>query len=154
MTKILKEFNLDFSDLPQTSVIRNFTIVGDDNAEFILEITRGDGKYYNFTQRTWQSTKTFLETKIKGKNYIGQIKFSANTSSGDQYDISFWAKVGTEHADYDEVRFPDNSVDINSSVGSNSLSSSITPSLSLSLRYGSAFNPFGLSPSPSKSTSA
>lgn len=121
MTKILKEFNLDFSDLPQTSVIRNFTIVGDDNAEFILEITRGDGKYYNFTQRTWQSTKTFLETKIKGKNYIGQIKFSANTSSGDQYDISFWAKVGTEHADYDEVRFPDNSVDINSSVGSNSL---------------------------------
>ena len=42
-------------------------------------------------------------------------------ASEDQYDISLFAEPGTQHAEYSEVRFGDGTVDINSSIGSNSL---------------------------------
>ena len=121
MTKILKTFNLDFSDLPAASTNRVFTITGDEGAKFMLEITRtSDSNYYNFQSGSFQATKTSLEEEIKGKKYINSITFPTITSTT-QYDINFWAKVGTEHANYDEVRFADNTLDINSTVGSNSL---------------------------------
>lgn len=44
------------------------------------------------------------------------------TFTGDnQYDVSLIAKPGTVHAEYIEKRFGDNSIDLNSSTGSNSL---------------------------------
>jgi hypothetical protein len=42
-------------------------------------------------------------------------------SGDDQYDIYLQAKPGTEHAPYNEVRFADGTIDLNSSTGSNSL---------------------------------
>jgi hypothetical protein len=39
----------------------------------------------------------------------------------DQYDVFLYAKPGTKHALYNEVRFADGSLDLNSSSGSNSL---------------------------------
>ena len=42
-------------------------------------------------------------------------------SGDDQYDIYLHAKPGTEHAPYNEVRFADGTIDLNSSTGSNSL---------------------------------
>ena len=42
-------------------------------------------------------------------------------SGDDQYDSYLHAKPGTRHADYIEARFGDDTVDINSSTGSNSL---------------------------------
>jgi len=41
-------------------------------------------------------------------------------SSADQYDVYLFAEQGTKYADYREVRFADGSLDINSSIGSNS----------------------------------
>jgi len=120
MAKILTKFDLDFSDLPSTSSDRKFVIYGSEEAEFILEIINEAGHYYNFTTNTFQAAKVSLEEKITLAKYIGNITFPAITSAT-QYNINFWAKVGTEHADYVEVRFTDNSVDINSSTGSNSL---------------------------------
>ena len=42
-------------------------------------------------------------------------------TGSDQYDILLFAESGTKHADYNEVRFADGSIDINSSTGSDSL---------------------------------
>jgi len=42
-------------------------------------------------------------------------------TGSDQYDVFLFAEPGTTHEKYNEVRFNDNSLDINSSTGSNSL---------------------------------
>ena len=42
-------------------------------------------------------------------------------TGSDQYDVFLFAENGTKHANYNEVRFDDNSIDINSSTGSDSL---------------------------------
>jgi len=42
-------------------------------------------------------------------------------TGSDQYDVFLFAENGTKHDDYNEVRFSDGSIDINSSTGSNSL---------------------------------
>ena len=42
-------------------------------------------------------------------------------TGSDQYDVFVFAENGTKHANYNEVRFDDNSIDINSSTGSDSL---------------------------------
>jgi len=42
-------------------------------------------------------------------------------TGSDQYDVFLFAENGTKHANYNEVRFDDDSIDINSSTGSDSL---------------------------------
>ena len=118
--KLIKSFNLDFSDLGSAVETRRFVITGDANAEFILEIKNEDNYYYNFTTKTFSSTKSKLEGVILGGGYRGDIKFPAITDD-DQYDISLSAKPGSVHAKYVAVRFADGTLDINSSIGSNSL---------------------------------
>ena len=66
MTKILKSFDLDFSDLPATATSRRVVITGDNEAEFYLEITNAAGNYYNFTTGSYQAAKTSLDAKIVG----------------------------------------------------------------------------------------
>jgi len=120
MDKIIKEFIIDLSDLPFRTTKRTFTIVGDINSEFILEIKNEDSYYYNFTTNSFQVAKTRLEDVLVNKSYSGTITFPAITDD-DQYDIYLYAKPGTKHADYVEARFPDGSLNINGSTGSNSL---------------------------------
>jgi hypothetical protein len=120
MDKIIKEFIIDLSDLPFRTTKRTFTIVGDINSEFILEIKNEDSYYYNFTTNSFQVAKTRLEDVLVNKSYSGTITFPAITDD-DQYDIYLYAKPGTKHADYVEARFPDGSLNINASTGSNSL---------------------------------
>ncbi len=120
--KVIRSFDLDLSDLPATSERRVFTISGDKGAEFKLEIKDKDtGKYYNFVTNLFQTTASSLEEMISRNSYKGSITFPAVTGGDDQYDISLYAKPGTKHAAYNEVRFGDGSLDINSSTGSNSL---------------------------------
>jgi len=190
--KAIKNFNLDFSDLPAAGETRTFNILGDKDAEFILEVKdNATGNYYNFNTNTFQSGVTNLEDVLTTQNYEGTIKFpsltSKDTVNGDfsggataitmdtavastmavgdrvtgndalnnavitvasidstnvfslssstaiddgttlgftgnaQYDIFLYAKPGTRHANYREARFGDNTIDLNSSIGSNSL---------------------------------
>ena len=112
MSRVLKSFNLDYSDLPASGEIRTFTITGDIDAEFMLEIINEDNSYYNFQTNAFQTTKTSLEVTLDSPVYSRNISFPSITDN-DQYDIKFWAKVGTQHADNIEVRFADNSIDIN-----------------------------------------
>jgi len=119
--EIIKSFNLDLSDLRAASKTRNFTVVGTNNAVFSLEIKNEDNYYYNFTTNAFQATKSRLNNvAIDSGIYKGYITFPTITDD-DQYDIYLFAEPGTEHADYNEVRFADGSIDINSSTGSNSL---------------------------------
>ena len=119
MDKIIKNFNLDLSDLPAASERRSFTISGDDKAEFKLEIKNEDDYYYNFVTQAFQAGKASLEKSINGVDYIGSILFPTVTDN-DHYDIYLYTKPGTKHANYIEERFGDGSLDINGSKGSNS----------------------------------
>ena len=122
MNKVIKNFSIDFSDLPPTSETRSFIIRGDIDAEFKLEIKDKDtGKYYNFVTNVFQTDTASLEKKLTSSEYKGFVTFPAVTGTDDQYDIYVWAKLGTEHVEYKEVRFADNTIDLNGSVGSNSL---------------------------------
>ena len=119
-SKVIKSFDLDLSDLPASVETRNFTIVGDKDAEFILEIKNEDSYYYNFTTNAFQVAQSRLEETILTSSYNGSIRFPA-ISDDDQYDIYLYAKPGTTHTPYVEARFGDETLDINNSVGSNSL---------------------------------
>ena len=118
----ITDFKLDLSDLPATSERRSFTISGDKGAEFKLEIKDNTTDYYyNFVTNVFQANAASLENKISTGPYRGTVTFPAVTGSDDQYDIYLYAKPGTGHTTYDEVRFGDGSIDINNSKGSNSL---------------------------------
>ena len=122
MAYVIRDFVLDFSDLPATSEVRSFAVLADSGAEFILEIKDNTtGYYYNFITNVFQVNQASLQEIVTGDGYIGNITFPAVTGSDDQYDISLYAIPGTKHSEYKEVRFGDGSLDINNSKGSNSL---------------------------------
>ena len=118
--KNISGFVLDTSDIKEAGETRSFVIAGDNGAEFTLEIKNEDGYYYNFVTNTFQAAQAKLDETIIGGNYIAQVNFPPVTDE-DQYDVFLYAKPGTKHALYNEVRFADGSLDINSSSGSNSL---------------------------------
>ena len=121
-SKIIQSFNLDLSDLPSTGENRAFSIIGDAGAEFVLEIKDSTtGYYYNFFTNVFQAKVARLEKSIVGNVYNDAIIFPAVTGSDDKYNVYLFAKVGTKHMSYKEVRFLDGTVDINSSTGSKSL---------------------------------
>ena len=81
MAKILRSFNLDFSDLPAAGGKRLLTIKGEEGAEFYLEITNEDNYYYNFTSDSFQVTKTVLEHEMVNKIYEKYINFPTITDN-------------------------------------------------------------------------
>ena len=82
MDKIIRNFNLDLSDLSANGEIREFSIVGDNNAEFTLEIKDNTtGYYYNFVTETFQATKTKLEESIISEKYTGYINFPSTVTT-------------------------------------------------------------------------
>lgn len=119
--KTITGFNLDTSDIKQSGERRKFSVLGNKDAVFSLEIREGVN-YYNFKTGLFQTTATRLSNvSIQRSSYTGSIIFP-KIAAGAQYDIYLFAEsnYGTKHAEYDEVRFPDNNIDINSSSGSNS----------------------------------
>ena len=122
MDKIIQIFDLDLSNISSGGEVRSFTITGDDNAEFYLEVKDSTtGYYYNFFNNSFQAANYKLERNISGGSYNGNITFPPITASSNYYDVYLYARFGTKHAVYDEVRFADGTLDINSSTGSSSL---------------------------------
>lgn len=120
--KIITAFDLDLSDIPGVGERRLFSIFGSDGAEFRLEIKDNtSGYYYNFVTNVFQAASAYLENSIEGGSYKGGITFPVVTGSDDQYNVFLYAIPGTKHQKYNEVRFGDGSLDVNSSTGSNSL---------------------------------
>jgi len=123
MAKIIREFNMNLEDMAASGGSRSFTITGDTGAIFSLEIKNEDDYYYNFKTNTFSATKAKLKQQVIGGNgeYTGSVTFPSITDN-DHYDIYLWAESAydTEHAPVSEVRFGDGSLDINSTLGSNS----------------------------------
>ena len=120
MAKIIKDFKLDLSSIAAGGATRRFTVIGDDGAIFSLEVKNEDGYYYNFRTNTFAAAyKRLKSRRVDSGAYTGSITFPT-VGDDDQYDIYLYAEHGTVHAKYSEVRFGDGSLDINSSVGSNS----------------------------------
>jgi hypothetical protein len=118
-SKVIRNLDLNLSDLPYASEVRQFTISGDNGAQFILEIKSGS-TFYNFTTNTFQAAASRLEKTIAGGSYKSSITFPTVITDG-QYDIYLYAVSGTIHTAYYESRFGDGSLDINGSSGSSSL---------------------------------
>ena len=119
----IKDFEINLGDLPASGESRYFSIVGEPGCIFSLEIINEDGYYYNFKTETFAAAKTGLKNKkigAKGK-YQGSIVFPS-VGDNDDYDIYLWAERAwaTVHTGYREARFPDGSLNINASTGSNS----------------------------------
>ena len=123
MAKIIRNLNIDLSDMAANGGNRAFSIEGDVGAIFSMEIKNEDSYYYNFDTNTFAAAKSRLKQKAVGGNgkYSGSILFPS-ISDNDQYDIYLFAEAAhdTEHIEFNEVRFGDDSLDINSSRGSNS----------------------------------
>ena len=119
--KTITSFNLDTQDIKEAGETRKLTITGDNGAMFSLEIKNEDNYYYNFQTNLFQAAKTRLsDISITNGFYTNNIVFPLVTDA-DQYDIYLWADpTTTKHAEYNEVRFGDGSLDINSSTGSSS----------------------------------
>tara|TARA_R100000963_G_C4643365_1_gene107159 strand:+ start:482 stop:2056 length:1575 start_codon:yes stop_codon:yes gene_type:complete len=121
MENTIKSFNLDLSDVAAAGETRNFSVIGDKGAVFSLEIKNEDNYYYNFVTGLFQAAKARLsQITITDNVYNGSVNIPKITDD-DQYDIYLWAEPGTKHTTYNEVRFGDGSIDINSSSGSGSL---------------------------------
>ena len=113
--------DLDTSNLKISGEQRNFTIKATPGAKFSMFITNEDNYYYNFNTRLFQATQYRLDNiTVDGGFYSNNIVFPL-VGDADQYDVFLFAEIGTKHAEYKEVRFADNSIDINKSTGSNSL---------------------------------
>jgi len=120
--KTITSFEINLLSLTALTETRTFSINGDNGAVFSLEVRNEDSKYYNFITNLFQVAKAGLYNKVISKgSFAGSIVFPTVTDN-DQYDISLSAQpVTTRHTRYNEVRFGDGSLDINSTTGSNSL---------------------------------
>ena len=89
--KKITNFIIDKGDLPKTALNRGFTVNGEVNAEFMLQVFDGSDpvKFYNFKSRSFTegfiSAKN-LKVKMKSNTYRGNINFPTS-ASGDTYTI-------------------------------------------------------------------
>ena len=63
MAKIIRNFNIDLSDMAASGGSRSFSVEGDAGAIFSLEIKNEDNYYYNFTTKTFVTKYNKLEGK-------------------------------------------------------------------------------------------
>ena len=117
--KVIKGFELDTSDIKQAGERRTLTVLGDKEAVFSLEVREG-ANYYNFKTGLFQATQARLSNAtMLANSYKLNVSFPS-VAAGAQYDIYLFTENNTKHAEYKEARFADNSIDINSTTGSNS----------------------------------
>ena len=125
MEKVIKDFNIDTSDISLSGASKSFIITGDTGAKFSLFATQETSNtlyYYNFTTKAWQLGPTELNAEMVGNSYKGVFDFPAYNGA---IDINIFlladAESNTVHAPYIEVLDSNNNIDINASSGSNSL---------------------------------
>ena len=118
---LITSFNMDYSSLLASGGSKSFSLTGSSEATFEITVTNEDNSYYNFYTKTFQTEKSVLSKSLsKSGVFNGSIKFPLVTDD-DYYDISITTTGQTKQTRYNEVRFGDGSVDVNSSTGSNSI---------------------------------
>ncbi len=117
--KVINSFILDTKNIKQAGEGRLLSVLGDIGAVFSLEVKSGSN-YYNFQTKLFQTSRTRLSNVSLNSNTFNANIVFPPVSAGAKYDIYLTAEGNTMHADYEEVRFLDGSMDINSTKGSNS----------------------------------
>ena len=117
--KVIHSFTLNTENIKKAGEARALSISGEIGAVFSLEVKSGSN-YYNFQTNLFQAAKTRISNfSLTDTILVKNIAFPP-VSAGAKYDIYLTAEGDTKHSEYKEVRFPDGSMDINSSQGSNS----------------------------------
>ena len=87
--KLITSFNINESNLSTLSNFRQFSIEGEKDAEFMLQVVNSSQEFYNFSSKSFTAAFTSennLTVKMKSGIYNGSIKFPAN-ASGDVYTV-------------------------------------------------------------------
>ena len=80
--KYIETLDFDLTDIPSTGATKKFNIIGDDGAEFKLEIKDNTtGYYYNFPTSTFQQAYASLDGSIRGNSYKGFVKFPSSVAT-------------------------------------------------------------------------
>ena len=93
--KNINNFNIDLSDLAAVSAVRQFTITGDKDAEFMLQVFNSSQQFYDFKSKSFSATHTStssLKIKMSVGSYSNSINFPAN-GSGDTYTVLLIASL-------------------------------------------------------------
>ena len=122
--KIITSFQLDTTNIKQKGENRSFVVRGSAGAVFSLFITKEDSpkKYYNFDTQLFETGSRGLDNiTLNSGVYRGHIRFPKITDD-DHYDVYLVANLAynTKHTSYQEVRYEDGTIDLNSSTGSDS----------------------------------
>lgn len=82
--KKITNFNIDTKDLSTVTSIRSFTIVGEKDAEFVLQLYNSAGEFYNFNTESFAAgfnTENNLAIKMEGETYVDNVVFPANSNA-------------------------------------------------------------------------
>jgi hypothetical protein len=126
----IKNFNYGSNYLSNDGESRSVQVLGDNGAIFSLEIQRTVGStitFYDFDTQTFGSARKRLKNRkcVNGEASI-IIQFpTGGLSTGNnpnKYDLYLYAhnELDTFHLPYVDARFPDDSIDINNTIGSSS----------------------------------
>ena len=113
--KKINNFNIDECDLATIASSRQYTVNGEKDAEFILQIFNSSQQFYDFATGSFSATFTStsnLKVKMKSTTFNSNINFPAN-ASGDTYTILLLAT-------------PDKDTELDFEQGKNSYSTAIT----------------------------
>ena len=125
--KIITSLNIDTTDVKYQGEARYLTVNAQEGAYFSVEVFDDSAttNYYNFDTNLFSTTRPKLKIiKFSSQSYRLKINFAAHTGSLKKYTINIIARtvdnVKTIHAPFKEVRFANNTIDLNSSTGSDS----------------------------------
>ena len=93
--KKINSFIIGTNNLPSTALSRQYSIRGEKDAEFILQIFNSSQQFYNFGTESFSATftsRSSLNAKMYSSVYYGSINFPAN-ASGDTYTILLLAPL-------------------------------------------------------------
>ena len=113
------------TDIVDGAVTSGVKVVMDNNVATKMEV--GDRVTGNAALNAANVTVVEINTDSNAKKFSMSEAIAIaddavlEFTGSDQYDVFLFAELGTRHAQYNEFRFADNSIDINSSTGSNSL---------------------------------
>ena len=86
MNKKITALDISRAVIPASGQSRNYSILGDNGASFILQVVKGS-QFYNFKTRVFvnaHSPETMLRSTISGSKFNGKIRFP---SGGTAYNV-------------------------------------------------------------------
>mgnify|MGYP004449691549 FL=1 len=93
IARSITNFTMETDDIPSSATSRGFRVVGERGAVFGVQVSDGEGKFYDFKTMTFTSTFTSqnrLSITMSGGSYSGSILFPAD-ADGQTYTVFLFA---------------------------------------------------------------